>query len=120
MRAFIYTGLSNAEKAVAHFAIAGMLESLKRPSGRHLLLITDHLNAAVNPTDLSTENRQRIAHYNLLAARESLQQSAFQPAYKYCRSGLVLINERTGTTATIFIELCQCAAEAAFFCGDFG
>ena len=119
VRAFIYSGLSNAEKAVAHFAIAGMLETLKRPSGRHLLLITDHLNAAVNPTDLSTENRQRIAHYNLLAARESLQQAAFQPAYKYCRSGLVLIDARTDTTQTIFIELCQCAAEAAFFCGDF-
>ena len=118
VRAFIYSSLSYADKTISHFAIARILESLQRPGGRRLLQITDHLNSAVNPTDLSAENRQDIAHYNLLAARESLRQSAFQPAYKYCRSALALIDKKD-TTSSTFVELCQCAAEAAFFCGDF-
>ncbi len=119
IRALIYSEIPDTEKFAHHKNIAEELQGQRRPTGALLLQIAEHLNAATDPTDMAADRRRENAHYNLLAARETLSQSAFQQAYKFCRSGLSLIDNQPAKQEPLYLELCQCAAEAAFFCGDF-
>ncbi|MCB1684981.1 MAG: GAF domain-containing protein, partial [Pseudomonadales bacterium] len=118
IRASIYGGLRESEKVANHQRVATKLKQGGRPSGAKLLQIADHLNAATHPTEPDEARRTEVAHCNLLAARETLRQGAFQQAYKYCRIGLLLLHRHPGTEP-MKLELAQCAAESAFFCGDF-
>ncbi|MEM6708581.1 MAG: histidine kinase dimerization/phospho-acceptor domain-containing protein, partial [Pseudomonadota bacterium] len=115
----LYRQIDEASKRELHHAIARHLMRNHRQEGAHLLLTADHLNAATNLVGVSDEQRQEFAHFNLLAAREALKRSNFQKAYKYSRSGLALFFSAVPTTQSVYLELCQCAAEAAFLCGDF-
>jgi len=119
IRALIYSEIPDTEKFAHHQNIAEELQGQGRPTGALLLQIAEHLNAATDPTDMAADVRRENAHFNLLAARETLSQSAFQQAYKFCRSGLSLIDNQPAKQEPLYLELCQCAAEAAFFCGDF-
>ncbi|MGD8829446.1 MAG: ATP-binding protein [Pseudomonadales bacterium] len=116
IRALVYGGIRDGRKPDHHLSIARFLIGTGRPSGAKLLQIADHLNAATDPLETDPERRAEVAHFNLLAARETLRQGVFQQAYKYCRSGLALIRQPTDPAQ---LDLCECAAEAAFFCGDF-
>jgi PAS domain S-box-containing protein len=116
IRALVYRGIDDATKPEFHTRIARLLIDGGRPSGAKLLQIADHFNAATNPTETDLGIQSEVAHFNLLAARETLRQGVFQQAYKYCRSGLALIEL---PAEPLYLDLCQCAAEAAFFCGDF-
>ena len=118
IRSAIYRELDEADKHACHQRIAAALKQAGRPSGAKLLQIADHLNASTHPTEPDDARRRDVAHCNLLAARETLRQGAFQQAYKYCRTGLVLLHGLE-PTEPMKLELAQCAAEAAFFCGDF-
>ncbi|MDP6374869.1 MAG: ATP-binding protein [Pseudomonadales bacterium] len=117
IRAVTYARLDDDEKSRIHFSIA---DHLKRNgnAANNTSAIADHLNAATNPMELSKTRRMEIAHFNLLAARAALSQSLFQPAYKYCRSGLTLLNDESSYEAMV-LDLAECAALAAFSCGDF-
>jgi PAS domain S-box-containing protein len=115
----IYESIAAPDKRSHHYAIAQQLIASRRQEGNTLLNTVDHLNASVDLVDLDDDRRSEFAHYNLLAARESLKRGAFQKAYKYCRSGLALFFGRDTGSTPIYLELCQCAAEAAFLCGDF-
>ena len=117
IRALVYAEMGEAIKSATHFSIARYLKSGKRPTGIILMQIAEHLNAGADPLQMDVQVRLDIAHSNLLAARETLSQGAFQPAYKFCRSGMSLVGAMT--EEPIFTELSQCAAEAAFYCGDF-
>jgi PAS domain S-box-containing protein len=117
IRALIYSQMGDTRKSTKHLSIADYLKTGKRQTASNLLQIAEHLNAAADPLTMTSASRLDIAHYNLLAARETLRQGAFQPAYKFCRSGLSLIGEMSDEA--VYTELCQCAAEAAFYCGDF-
>ncbi|MDH3641947.1 MAG: ATP-binding protein [Gammaproteobacteria bacterium] len=117
IRALVYAEMGEGIKSATHYSIARLLKARKRPTGTTLMQIAEHLNAAADPLHTDAETRLDIAHHNLLAARETLSQGAFQPAYKFCRSGLSLVGAMADEP--VFTELCQCAAEAAFYCGDF-
>jgi PAS domain S-box-containing protein len=117
IRAFLYGAMDDTAKVAVHRAIVEHLKASNRLSGSTLVQIAEHMNAACNPLTLSDDERLAIAHQNLLAAREMLRQNAFQPAYKFCRSGLSLAGDMADQA--VFLELGQCAAEAAFYCGDF-
>ena len=86
--------------------------------------IADQFNAGGDPFHVAPARRNAIAHYNLLAAREALLENEFQPAFKYCRSGLALFPLRPPQTlaadhAQLVQALIEGAAEAAYLCGDF-
>ncbi|MEM1229777.1 MAG: ATP-binding protein [Pseudomonadota bacterium] len=115
----VYESIPEVEKRELHHDIARALIASTRQEGNSLLKTVDHLNASADLLSLDDERRAEFAHYNLLAARESLRRGAFQKAYKYCRSGLALFFGRAANSTPIYLELCQCAAEAAFLCGDF-
>jgi len=117
IRALVYSQMGDALKSTTHFAIARHLKAAKRPAGTIVMQIAGHLNAGADPVHMDAELRLDIAHYNLLAAKQTLSQGAFQPAYKFSRSGLSLVGGMADEP--VFTELCQCAAEAAFYCGDF-
>ncbi len=117
IRALTYQQLSHDTKRDIHFDVAEHLQTVGRPSSGVVIEIAEHLNAGCNHLDLADEARQTIAHYNRLAAREALGRGSFQQAYKYCRSGLAL--QPQGSQEQVFLELSECAAEAAFLCGDF-
>ena len=114
-----YREIPEPRKRNLHLAIARHLMAASRQEGQALLTTTDHLNAATDLVSLPEEERLEFAHYNLLAAREALKRASFQKAYKYCRSGLALFFGPQPSTHAVYLELCQCAAEAAFLCGDF-
>ena len=123
VRALIYQSIDDTKKLEIHLVVADALihadtaaSSTKR--------IADQFNAAGAPFHAEPSRRNAIAHYNLLAAREALLESAFQPAFKYCRSGLALFPLSPRQTlapdhALLVQALIECAAEAAFLCGDF-
>ncbi|MFK7914019.1 MAG: protein kinase, partial [Pseudomonadales bacterium] len=115
----VYENIDESAKRDYHYAIAQHLIRRHRQEGSSLLNTVDHLNASADLVTLPSERRSEFAHYNLLAARESLKRGAFQKAYKYCRSGMALFFAKQPDPSAVYLELCQCAAEAAFLCGDF-
>ena len=123
VRGLLYRNINEDLKNAWHFRIADALEA--HPSARATLLVADHLNAGTNPLRLTIDERNRIAHRNLLAAQESLRTNDFQPAYKYARTGLSVLSPPPGheppraEPSPVIAELSQTAAEAAFLCGDF-
>jgi PAS domain S-box-containing protein len=119
IRALVYSSINEAEKLALHMQIASSLKTTGRPAAPLLLQIAEHLNAAADPISMPLEGCLDVAHFDLLAARETLQQGAFQQAYKFSRSGLSLVEGKVDRETALYVELCQCAAEAAFFCGDF-
>ncbi len=118
VRSFVYSGVNESRKGDIHFRIADEMVRSQRAQGLEIWRIADHMNAAVDFAE-PNDRHNEVAHYNLLAAREALHQGSFQPAYKYCRSGLALYSGTRAHHDPIYMELCQCAAEAAFLCGDF-
>jgi len=105
-----------------HFAIAAALKQNNdrlsaRGEGNLTLDIADHLNAATNPVDTPDDVRQQSAHQNLLAAQYSLSEGNFRLAFKYARSGLAL--KGGPTQDSLYVELAESAAKAAYLCGDF-
>ncbi len=120
VRALVYESIADDEKARVHRAIA---DALRRREGipGHAFKIADHLNASSDPFADDGRRRDDVAHYNLLAAREALRNNAFQPAFKYCRSGMALFgNDRHAPEDNeTLAALIECAAEAAFLCGDY-
>lgn len=115
----IYADIEEKRKSELHFAIGEYLVANKHREGSNIINIADHFNAGADLSDLDPNRRLEIAHYNLLAGRESLQRATFQKAYKYARSGLALFFSQQPSHEPVYLELCQCAAEAAFLCGDF-
>lgn len=115
----IYAEIDEKKKSELHFAIGEYLVANKHREGSNIINIADHFNAGADLCDLAPNRRLDIAHYNLLAGRESLQRATFQKAYKYARSGLSLFFSQQPSHEPVYLELCQCAAEAAFLCGDF-
>ncbi|NJN53003.1 MAG: AAA family ATPase, partial [Gammaproteobacteria bacterium] len=119
VRALVYERMDEQTKSEAHRAIAAALRGRDDITG-HALKIADHLNAASTPFARDAQDRDDVAHFNLLAAREALRQSAFQPAFKYCRSGIALFgDDQTNADNETLAALVECAAEAAFLCGDY-
>ena len=117
VRALVYASLPRADKLARHRAIAQALKSLRRRQGPDVIELADHLNAAVDFITAPPDERADVAFHNLLAARAALADGQFQAAYKYCRSGLVVADGSVGDA--VLLELNECAAEAAFLCGDF-
>ncbi|HTK96719.1 MAG TPA: protein kinase, partial [Pseudomonadales bacterium] len=123
VRSLIYQRIDDARKIDIHVVIADALIHTDT-AGTSAKRIADQFNAAGGPFDRDVSRRNAIAHYNLLAAREALVDSEFQPAFKYCRSGLALfpLNPRQPPDeahSQLVQALIECAAEAAFLCGDF-
>ena len=123
VRALIYERIDDDEKLRIHRAIADALIHADA-AGMSAKRIADQFNAAGWPFDVDPSQRDAIAHYNLLAAREALVEGSFQPAFKYCRSGLALFapsrpEADSADHAQLVQALIECAAEAAFLCGDF-
>ena len=119
IRAQAYGAIDQQRKPVLHETIADRLSGHSRPDSYTIIRIADHLNAATDPTCIENERRIKVAYHNLLAAREALDQGSFAAAYRYCRTGLSLATETERAEQAVYQELAQCAAEAAFFCGDF-
>ncbi len=119
VRALIYEQIDDDDKARTHRAIAAALRQREDISG-HAFKIADHLNSASMPFARNDEHRDDIAHFNLLAARQALLSNAFQPAFKYCRSGMALFgDDEIDSQNETLVALVECAAEAAFLCGDY-
>ena len=89
VRALIYRSMDDTQKHAIHLFIADALIRTDA-AGVSATRIADHFNAGSGPFEVDPTRRDAIAHYNLLAAREALLESEFQPAFKYCRSGLAL------------------------------
>ena len=123
VRALIYRRIADDRKQHIHLVVADALVSADT-TGSSAKRVADQFNAAVGPFESDPKRRNAIAHFNLLAAREALLESAFQPAFKYCRSGLALYplgpnRPLAADHAELVQALIECAAEAAFLCGDF-
>jgi len=122
IRASLYARTPDDVKDTLHLALARALAKPLPGHARHSpehtnLEIAHHFNAATNPIDTASELRQEVAHRNLLAARQSLQANNFQLAYKFSRTGLALLHD--AASVALHLELVECAALAAFLCGDF-
>ena len=120
VRALIYEGIPDDEKSAYHIGIANAL--IEAPDGEGgAIEIAHHFDAGTTPFDPGPERPDKVAHYNLLAARESVASERFQEAFRYCRRGLVLLP--TGAVdpdqRALVESLLLCAAESAFLCGDF-
>jgi PAS domain S-box-containing protein len=119
VRSLVYARIDDAERRSLHRAIAAVLRS-RGDAADAAFRIADQLNAATDPFSFSLADRDEIAYHDLLAARQALQDAAFQPAYRYARAGLALYaSERSAESEPIFESLVESAAEAAFLCGDF-
>jgi len=117
IRALLYASQPRDDKPRRHERITRALKSLRPRSGSGVMQLADHLNAAVNFLDANPDERADVAYHNLLAARAALTQGRFQVAYKYARCGLAVAGR--DADGAVALELSECAAEAAFLCGDF-
>ena len=129
IRTALYERIPTDIKQQLHLNIARALRKDGKPARDHAddasgarqnlaVDIAHHLNAATNPVDTPAQLCQEVAHQNLLAARECLHSNNFQLAYKFSRTGLALLDDSSDASA-LRLELAECAALAAFLCGDF-
>jgi PAS domain S-box-containing protein len=117
VRSMTYESTPADKKAELHDRIAHVLIDAKPHGDATVLDIAHHLDASTNPVDIDDEQRQKVAHFNLLAGREALQQGTFQSAFKFARTGLAILGDNRNSA--LKLELAECAAKAAFLCGDF-
>ncbi len=119
VRSLLYESIEDAEKSRIHLGVAHALiaDGRQHSSAQR---IADHFNAACGPFEVDDTLREQVAHYNLLASREAIGLGLFQPAFKYCRTGLALYSTQPDSVSRDLVDaLILCAAEAAFLCGDF-
>lgn len=123
IRTTVYHRTPETDKQTLHLKIARALQApdqlnTRRDSVTHRgAEITDHLNAASNPIDTDAALSLEVAHNNLLTAEHCLRQGDFPGAHRYARYGLALMH--SCVNETLFYELTECAASAAFLCSDF-
>ncbi|MFC5353623.1 trifunctional serine/threonine-protein kinase/ATP-binding protein/sensor histidine kinase [Azospirillum himalayense] len=88
-----YSMLRDADALACHLAVGLVLERGGNASGDRaadrLFAITNQLNRAV--TLLSPEQRERLAHYNLLAGQAARASAALGPAFDYLITGVGLL-----------------------------
>jgi PAS domain S-box-containing protein len=119
VRSLVYERIGDDERHELHRSVARILRE-RDGSPQAPFRIADQLNAAIDPFAFDVADRDEVAHFNLLAARQALHDAAFQPAYRYARAGLALFPpDRPAANDTLVESLIECAAEAAFLCGDF-
>ncbi len=117
IRTLLYSSLPKDGRPGRHQRIAAALRTQRRRDAAAVMQLADHLDAAVDFVHADPRQRADVAHHNLLAARAAVELGRFQAAYKYCRCGLAVAG--TETDEAVILELAECAAEAAFLCGDF-
>ncbi len=117
VREILYERTPDQLKTALHNAIAHKLQNDSDRSHHLESAIADHLNAATNPLVPDVDSQLSIAHQNLLAAKQVLASGQFQRAFKYCRQGLLLLQDYRDHA--LFLELSECAANAAFLISDF-
>ncbi|MFW6093569.1 MAG: ATP-binding protein [Pseudomonadota bacterium] len=117
VRTLLYSDEPTDARPARHAAIAETLKARRQRDGDAVMQLTDHLNAAMDPVAPTADERADVSYHNLLAARAALAGGRFQWAYKYCRYGLAVAG--SDVDEAVVLELTECAAEAAFLCGDF-
>ena len=118
IRENVYERTPDDAKQELHLAIAEVMRATTSVNGAHSAMrIVDHMNAATDPTRIDSDQRIKVAHQNLLASTEALANGQFQKAFKYCRSGLLLL--QPDTSGSLAIALSEQAAQAALLVGDF-
>ncbi|MGD1874400.1 MAG: ATP-binding protein, partial [Mastigocoleus sp.] len=72
------------------------------------------LNRIIHP-----DEKQELAHLNLIAARKAKISAAYEPALKYCNIGINLLSINTWKTDyKLALTLHELAAESAYLCGN--
>ena len=87
--------------------------------GQTLVQVAEHLNAATNPVTLESAAARRSEWRTITISWQPRGKSCAKAmpssqAYKFCRSGLDPVCIEDEHARLPIVELCQCAAEAAF------
>ncbi|MBE9183834.1 AAA family ATPase [Microcoleus sp. LEGE 07076] len=117
-----YSLIPQDRQQSTHLTIARLLRQ-NTPDAEleaNIFEIVNHWNSAiallVDP--LETTN---LARLNLIAGSKAKAANAYEPALKYCRTGLALLDDLGGwqNQTSLMLALHEGAASAAYLCGDF-
>ncbi len=116
-----YYLISGQEKQQIHLKIGLLLlkniSSLEKEE--KIFDLANHLNIAI---ELITEQNQRdeLAHINLIAGRKALSSTAYRASLKYLTTGIELLtNDSWDQKYELALALYENAAEAAYLAGEF-
>ncbi len=119
-----YSLIEEADKKAIHLQIGRLLltntPSLSSPEREESLFeVVNQLNEGRELIEELTE-KQRLAELNLSAGKKAKASAAHQPAFKYLKMGMELLEkERWETQYDLTLALYVEATEAAYICTDF-
>jgi predicted ATPase/signal transduction histidine kinase len=115
-----YSLIPEDQQQSTHLAIARLLRQ-NTPDAEleaNIFEIVNHWNRAiallVDPLE-----KNNLAQLNLIAGNKAKAANAYEPALKYCTTGLALLDDGWQSQASLMLALHEGAAASAYLCGDF-
>jgi predicted ATPase/signal transduction histidine kinase len=116
-----YSLIPEDRQQLTHLAIARLLRQ-NTPDAEleaNIFEIVNHWNSAIALL-LDPLEKTNLAQLNLIAGNKAKASNAYEPALKYCRTGLALLDDLGWQTQpSLMLALHEGAAASAYLCGDF-
>ena len=114
-----YNLIPENQKQETHLTIGRLLLKDTVRAESNLFKIVNHWNIAIDLIDRSTE-RGQLAQLNYLAGHKAAAATAYEPALRYYKTGLSLLETHCWETQySLSLKLHEGAAKAAFIHGDY-
>ncbi len=112
-----YSLLTDKQRRQIHNSI-GQAFLQSRKSQSNIFNIVDQLNNSFDSLENRSISLNELAELNVSAGRKAKQAAAFQSAFKYFKTAIVLIGHDIWDKYEFSLELHLEAAETAYLCGD--
>jgi len=115
-----YSLIEDTRKNRVHLKIGRLLleNTAEEQIGDRVFDIVNQLNFAKEIIEYR-EEKERLAHLNLLAGRKALASIAHQPAYRYLKTGIGLLDDGWQRQYPLMLALNNEATEACYLLSDF-
>ncbi len=114
-----YSMMESRERRQNHASIGQSILRLSRGEpGSRIFDIVNQLNNSFDTPDASHVDQLQLAELNITAGRKAKSAAAFQQAFKYFRTAIVLLGQNAWVQYERSLEMHLEAANAAYLCGD--
>ncbi len=114
-----YSMMESRERRQTHASIGqSILQLSQGDPGNRIFDIVNQLNNSYDTPDASHVDQLQLAELNIKAGRKAKAAAAFQQAFKYFRTAIVLLGQNAWVQHERSLEMHLEAANAAYLCGD--
>jgi len=114
-----YSMMESRERRQTHASIGqSILQLSQGDPGNRIFDIVNQLNNSYDSPDASHVDQLQLAELNIKAGRKAKAAAAFQQAFKYFRTAIVLLGQNAWVQYERSLDMHLEAANAAYLCGD--